>query len=150
MARWNVICAPHSRTVFEVIERQMQSRREQVRGLTGNRLRGFLRDKFLDETTFAALEAILSLYAHADEAQARINAIDNERKSVYAQQKQIQGSLGPLGREGDEGALRQRYVAQLNRLEDQLNTLASEETRLKERIAALEQEAADQIRALGT
>jgi hypothetical protein len=56
--------------------------------------------------------------------------------------------LGPLGKEGDEGALRKRYVAQLNQAEDQLTALAREEAQLKERIGRLEEQAAARLTEL--
>lgn len=140
-ARWHIDLEPHARTLFEVHERQLQRREEHVRGLTGERLRELVRDRYLDEETSALLEEILAIYRRVDEAQQRINAIEHERKQIYAHQKQIQASLAPLGKEGDEGALRQRYVATLSQSEDQLSALAQEETRLKALITTLEREA---------
>lgn len=140
-ARWHVEVEPHARSLFEVHERQLQKREEHVRGLTGERLKELVRDRYLDEETTALLEEILAVYRRADEAQQRINGIEHDRKQIYAHQKQIQASLAPLGKEGDEGVLRQRYVATLSQSEDQLSALSQEEARLKALINTLEREA---------
>ena len=92
---------------------------------------------------------MLDLYGEIATAQRRLAAIEAERKQIYAAQKQVQGSLAPLGTQGEEGALRQRYVATLNQSEDRLNALAAEEQQLNARIATLEQQAAERLRALG-
>jgi hypothetical protein len=149
VARWEVACAPQQRTIFTVAERQLVSRNEQVRSLTMERLRQYLKDKFLDEATMAGLREVLDLYGEIATAQRRLAAIEAERKQIYAAQKQVQGSLAPLGTQGEEGALRQRYVATLNQSEDRLNALAAEEQQLNARIATLEQQAAERLRALG-
>ncbi|HMQ32373.1 MAG TPA: hypothetical protein PKD53_16695 [Chloroflexaceae bacterium] len=148
-ARWRVPCPPHARVSFAVTERRLTSRHEQVRALSGAQLQAFMRDRLLDQETLKALAAILALYRQADEAQARIHRLEAEREAIYKQQRQIQGSLQPLGREGDEGALRQRYVATLGQLEDRLAALAAEAERLRQAIAALEEQAARRIRGLG-
>jgi uncharacterized small protein (DUF1192 family) len=81
-------------------------------------------------------------------ARARPDAESARRQAIYKQQQQIQGSLGPLGREGEEGALRSRYVATLGELENRLAALGSEEPRLSAENARLEQEANKQLAAL--
>ena len=53
----------------------------------------------------------------------KLRGYERERKAAYKQQQQIQGSLAPLAREGEEGALRTRYVATLGGLEDRLAAL---------------------------
>lgn len=147
-ARWPVACAAGSRTVFLVHERRMVSRHEQVRSLTGKQLQSYLKNKFLDEQTVKALEEVLQLYHQVAETQQQVKLVEREREAIYKQQRQIQGNLGPLGREGDEGQLRARYVTELNRLEDRLKNLESEEQRLQQRIVELERQAQARLNTL--
>jgi hypothetical protein len=147
-ARWSVACAANARTTFEVHERKLTSRHESVRSLTGKKLQQYARNRFLDEATLHALEGVLDIYRQVNETQQRIGQIQRERESIYKQQKQIQGNLGPLARDGEEGKLRARYVAELNRLEDTLKNLDSEEQRLKQRTAELERQAQVQLKRL--
>jgi hypothetical protein len=148
LARWRVPCPPQTRTEFVVAERRLTSRQEQVRGLSGAQLQEYLRDRILDEETGRELAAVLALYRQADEAGRKLRQLDHDRETIYKQQRQIQGNLQPLGREGEEGALRQRYVAALGQLEDRLATLATEEAALREQVARLEDQASKRLRRL--
>lgn len=148
VARWPVRCIPGAETVFTVSERRKTSRYEKVRDLDMHQIRSFLRDKYLDQATFKALERILSLYDQVAKHQATLEDIEEERKDILARQQQIQGNLGPLGREGSERALRERYVALLNQLEDRLSELHSREQKTRAAIERLEQEARQALAAL--
>lgn len=147
-ARWDVTCSPNARTVFKVHERKLMSRHEQVRSLTGKQLHDYLRHQWLDANIVKALEEVLHLYYQIQEMQRQISQMQRERDAMYKQQKQIQGNLGPLGREGEEGKLRARYVGELNRLEDQLKRLEVEEQRLKQEIENLEQQARERLKKM--
>ncbi len=147
--RWEVECAPNSRTVFEVRERRLLTRREQVRSLTGKQLQRYLANNLLDNATASGLQELLDLYGQIQQLQERVQRFEREREAIYRQQKQIQGNLEPLGREGDERVLRVRYVTDLNRLEDRLAKLATDEQQVQQQIEALEQQASEKLQALG-
>lgn len=148
LARWPVSCAPNAETVFVVRQRAETSRWEQLRGMAGQQLHEYLKQRYLDEKTYKALAEVLATYEQIAAHQRRQAEIERERQAAYKQQQQIQGSLAPLGREGDEGALRTRYVATLGALEDRLGGLAAEETRLNGEIARLEREAQQKLAKL--
>ncbi len=148
MARWTVACAPGTETAFTVRYRRMISRREQVRAYSLNQLQEFVRQRFLDENTYKGLSEILATYNEIDQRQARLRQIEQERNQLYKRQQQTQGSLGPLGRDGEEGKLRARYVAQLNELENTLNALTNEENRLNAEIRTLEQQVNNKLLGL--
>ncbi|MFV9505913.1 MAG: hypothetical protein AB4911_15280 [Oscillochloridaceae bacterium umkhey_bin13] len=149
LARWRVNCAPQAVTTLKLVERRLVTRHEQVRSLTGAQLESYLKDRLLDATTVQALNEVLTLYRQADEAKTQIQALDKEREQIYAKQRQIQGNLEPLGREGDEGALRQRYVTTLGQLEDRLSTLAEDEQRMRATITKLEEQARLWLKGMG-
>lgn len=150
LARWPVTCPPGVETTFAVHQRRELSRREQVRGLGLDQLHEFLRRRYLDEATYQALAGVLATYDRIAAAERRIAEIAGLRQGVFEQQRQIQGTLAPLGREGEEGALRARYVAALGDLEDRLAALAAEEQRLRDEIRQLEDDAARSLRALAS
>lgn len=145
-ARWRVPCEPHTRTRFTVTERRLLSRFESVRSLTGEQLREFLTNRLLDVATVKTLGEVLRLYHQINAAQEKLRQLDLQREEIYKRQQQIRGNLEPLGREGDEGALRQRYVATLNELENRLTALAGDEARLRAEIARLEEQTARRLR----
>lgn len=148
VARWPVRCLPDVETTFTVSERCKTSRYEEVRNLDMHQLQSFLHERYLDQATYKALEHVLSLYARIAEHQKTLQEIEEERKKILMRQKQIQGNLGPLGHEGSERALRERYVALLNQLEDRLNELLSRKQETRTAIERLEQEATQALAAL--
>lgn len=148
LARWRVACAPQARTELVVVERRLTSRNEHVRGLGGAQLQEYLRTKLLDEAVVRSLAGILALYRQADEASRKLRQLEAEREGVFKQQGQIQGNLGPLGRDGEEGELRQRLVAALGQSHERLAGIAAEEAALREQIARLEEQAAKRLRRL--
>jgi hypothetical protein len=139
-ARWSVACAPNAETAFTVRQRSQASRWERISDLAPKQLREYLRQRYLDEATYQELAGVLEVYGQIAGHRRRLEEIERERKAIYKQQQQIQGSLGPLGREGEEGALRSRYVATLGGLEDRLAALGDEEQRLGAEITRLEGE----------
>jgi hypothetical protein len=147
-ARWPIACPPGAETSFVVHQRQETSRWERVRGVTSKQLRDFFKRRYLDEATYAALSGVLEIYGQIEAHNKRLAEIEQERSAIYRQQQQIQASLGPLGREGEEGALRSRYVATLGELEDRLAALTSEQQRLVAENERLEQEANARLAAL--
>jgi hypothetical protein len=148
LARWPVTCQPGVETTFATHQRTETTRWERVRGVTANQLSEFLKNRYLDRATFKALSGVLELYGQIEAHSQRLQEIERERNAIYKQQQQIQGSLGPLGREGEEGALRSRYVATLGELEDRLAALGGEQQRLSAESARLEQEANKRLAAL--
>ena len=140
LARWPVACAPNVETSFIVRQRSETSRWERIGDLAPKQLREYLRQRYLDEATYQDLVGVLEVYGQIAGHRRRLDEIERERKAIYKQQQQIQGSLGPLGREGEEGALRSRYVATLGGLEDRLVGLGDEEQRLLAEITRLEAE----------
>lgn len=147
-ARWPVSCPPGIQTEFTVSQRVRRRRQEALRGVSQRQLQEFLRQRYLDEATFAALRDVFALYETTDANQRRLQAIETERQRIYKRQQQTQGSIQPLGRDGDEGALRQRYVAVLNECETQLAQLTDEETKIGAEQAALQRRVQAALAAL--
>jgi hypothetical protein len=148
MARWAVPCGTNVETIFTVRYRRMLSRRESVQSFSMRQLQEFLRQRFLDDATYKGLEGVLAIYNDIQQHQERLRQLAQERDQIYKRQQQTQGSLGPLGRDGEEGKLRARYVAQLNELENRLNAITAEESRINTEIQKLDQQASTRLAAL--
>lgn len=147
-ARWAVHCPAGTETTFSISQRRKTMRSEQVRTLDKRRLSSFLRGKYLDEATYRALDHVLALYDQVAQRQKELQRIEQERQKIYARQQQTQGNLGPLGREGNEQVLRERYVTLLGELEDRLNQLNTDEQNIHKDIERLEREASQALAAL--
>lgn len=146
--RWKVNCAAQARTDFQVRERRLLRRQEAIRSVSMQQLRQYMQHRVLDQQLGAALGEIIGIYQRIAALEQRLNDIDKERQKIYQQQAIIQGNLQPLGREGSEGDLRQRYVRELNAQEDRLLALNQEEIDAQQQIAALQQEANQRLAAL--
>lgn len=138
-ARWQVPCQANSLTEFEVREQRLNQRREAVGGLQGNQMQQYFKQGLMDKATFGRVQEVLTLYRQIEQLRQQIKQIEKERGEIHKHQQQLQGNLTPLGREGNEGALRERYVAELGRLEDQLAQLATTQKQHEAQIATIEQ-----------
>jgi hypothetical protein len=118
--RYAVNAEAHGVTTFVAKARRLVARREEIRNQKMAQLQRWLRDKVLDEATFARLQQVLGLYDHVADLEAKLKKNETARQEIFGQQKVIQGNLGSLKETGEEGQLRARYVRTLNQLEDQL------------------------------
>jgi hypothetical protein len=140
VARWTVRCPPGVETTFTVNQRHRVSRYEEVRKLSQRQIQQFFEETHLDKQTFAVLNRLLSLYEQIERHEDALKEIEAERQKIYERQKQTQANLTPLGREGNEMKLRQRYVTLLNELEDRLNELLAAEKTANDAIRRLRKE----------
>ncbi len=148
LARWKLELAGKGKLEFVLQERKLQSRYEQVRNITFESLSEYLKNKFLDSSTFEALKSIRNLYAQIESTNAKISSLEDERERIFARQNQIQGNLSPLARDGDEGRLRSKLVKELDESETRLKAIETETQNLRNLVAKLEQDATNAIAAL--
>ncbi len=138
-ARWLVPCEANSLTEFVVREQRLNQRREAVSGLKGEQIKHYFKQGLMHKATYERVQEVLTIYRQIEQLQQQIKQLEKERGEIHKHQQQIQGNLTPLGREGNEGALRERYVAELGRLEDQLAQLTTTQKQHEAQIAMLEQ-----------
>jgi hypothetical protein len=147
-ARWQIPLAARERKQFEIRERLLQTRFEEVRNLDGAQLQIYLENKFLDKQTHAALENILMQYLSINTINQALEKLEQERSRIAKRQQQIQANLVSLGRESEEGKLRARLVKELGSLEDRLQAMQNEEDGLRKTIAELETRATELLAKL--
>ena len=150
LARWRVDVGAKTKLEFMIQERILQGRYEQVRDITFDSLKEFLKNKYLDSSTFEALKSIRQIYGQIETTNTKIQALENERGRLFARQTQIQGNLSPLARDGDEGRLRSKLVKELGNSEDRLKAIETETESLQNLVVKLEQDATNAILALET
>ncbi len=130
----------HSEKKLRVQERRLAARREELRRQSYDGLRRYMRQGLIKQEVYELAARILKLWEEVDDLNRRLNAIAGERETIYKQQKQIQGNMAALGKEGKEGALRNRYVDELEASESHLKELAAEEANTRQQIARLEEQ----------
>lgn len=147
--RWRLKLDPRARTTFTAKERQRISRNEQISNLDYQTLQGYLRDKFIDTALYQKLQGILDLYRQIQNNQAEIDKRTQRRTQLADEQQQAAQKLQPLGREGDEGALRSRYVAKMQEQETESERLAAEIASLEATNRQLQEQVQSLVKALG-
>lgn len=135
--RFRVEVGARSTTTLEVQARKLTWRREEIQRQSYDGLRKYLSQGLMDREAYDKALELLGIWGQIAEAERRLEEIEKERQQVYQAQQQIQGNMGALGTEGKEGALRARYVEELEASQDRLRALAEEETGVKEKMERL-------------
>ena len=120
--RWKITIPPCSSEILKVKERTKLYRYEYYQNLNMATLSDWLKERYLDKSTFNDLKAIMELFDELRVMSEEINRLNNEVNNIYESQKPLMEQLKVLGERGDEGALRKRYV----------NTLEGHQNRLEE------------------
>ncbi len=146
--RFTVQIPAQGEEILHVQERRQVSRKEELKKQSYEQLRRFVRQGLIKPEVFEEAAKILQLWEEIENQQRRLTALGAEREAVYRQQKQIQSNMGSLGKEGKEGALRARYVDELDASEAMLKRIGADETSVHDQIAALEEKVAQQVKSL--
>ena len=146
--RYAVEVPAHAAKTLVTHERQLLSRREEIKNQSLEQLRRWLKDKALDEATFKRLSRLLSLYDQITRREAKIRENESRRGAIHEQQTVVQGNLGALRTDGEEGKLRARYARTLSEQEDQLAALAKDDATQREEIESLKAEIQTELASL--
>ena len=135
--RFEVGVTARQETTFRVQERRLLSQRQELRKQSFEWLQTYLRNGLLNQAAHDKAAELLKLWEQIADKERALGECDKDRKHVYKAQQQIQGNMKALKSEGKEGALRAKYVEQLEASEEQLAELVIREKALKEEIEAL-------------
>jgi hypothetical protein len=147
--RFEVQAPARGEAKFRVKERRLLSRREELQKQTYKGLQRYLRDGLLDQKVYDRVAEILALWEKIADNKKDLAELDKERQQIYKAQQQVQGNMGALSKTGKEGALRARYVEQLDASENRLRALERKERDLQKEIERLEQEIEARLEAMG-
>jgi hypothetical protein len=146
--RFAVRAAAHAEAELRVQERRLVSRREELRRQSYENLQRFLHQGLLDPRAYEQVAALLRLWERVGDLEQRLQEFEKDRAKIYQVQQQIQGNMGALATTGKEGALRARYVEQLESSEEQLRALDSLERESEAEIERLKGEIEARIKEL--
>ncbi len=147
--RFEVEVADWSETKLKVQERRLVSRREELRQQSYQTLQRYLKQGLMDRLVHDQITKLLTLYDTVNSHGKRLEEINVERAKIYEAQRQIQGNMAALTQTGKEGALRARYVDQLEITETQLRALEKQEKEWKSAIQQVEKEIEDRLKDMG-
>jgi len=147
--RFEVQTPAWGETVLKVQERRLLSRQEEVQKQSHQVLQRYLKQGLIDRAVYDQVVKLLMLYDTIADYEKQLQHVGEERDKIYKAQQQIQGNMQALSQVGKEGALRQRYVEQLEATEGQLRELEKREGDMQAAIQQVEEEIATRLKALG-
>jgi hypothetical protein len=146
--RFEVGAPARGETKLRVQERRLLKRREELQRQSYANLQRYLQQGLMDRKAHDRAAELLRLWEEVGDDEKRLEKLDQERQKIYKAQQQVQKNMGALSTTGKEGALRARYVEQLESSEEQLKALTRQESDLKAGIERLKQEIEKRIEAL--
>ena len=147
--RFEVEVPPQGESTLRVKERYLMRRQEKLEKQTYKGLKRYFERDLLDRPVHDRAVELLELWQNIADNEKRLKDVERDRQKIYKAQEQVQGNMGALSTTGKEGALRTRYVEQLEASEEQLKGLDQQESDLKSEIERLKQDAEERINALG-
>jgi len=146
--RFEVLVPARDQVRLRVQERRLVRRYEEVRKQSYEALKQYLDRGLLNRKDYDQMAELLKLWERVAANEKRLAEVEAERQKIYKAQQQIQGNMGALSTTGKEGALRARYVEQLEASENQLQGLARQESDLQAEIERLKGEIEARLKAL--
>jgi hypothetical protein len=147
--RFEIVAPAWGENTLKVQERRLMSRYEEVQKQSHQALQRYLKQGLLDRKVYDQVSKLLMLYETIADYEKQVKQLEVERSKIYKAQQQVQGNMQALSQVGKEGALRTKYVEQLETTETQLRGLEKRETELKAAIKQVEDEIAARLKALG-
>jgi hypothetical protein len=138
--RFEVEVPMRGEKTLRVQERRLLSRKEKLQRQSYSGLQRYLKEGLIDQKTHDKIAQLLQLWEKISDNESLVEELEKERQKIYKVQEQVRANMRALSTSGKEGALRARYVSQLEETEEQLRELAQRETSLEEMIEHLRDE----------
>lgn len=138
--RFAVDVPARGQTSLTVRERHLFSHREEIQRQIAPSLQAYASRGLFKASEREQINQLIALWSRIAAQEQRLAQITNERQALYTGQEQARNNMSALSTTGKEGELRAEYVAKLHSSEQQIETLAQEESKLKAEIARLQTE----------
>lgn len=146
--RFRAKVPPRGKATLLVVERWHDARRIEYGKLAPTNLAAWLESRFLDRAAFDALSEVLAAWNEAANLDARRTRQETEQKAAYTKQTKLSEQLNVLKDGGPEGALRLRYVKELEAEQDKVNACEKEIGALRDGAEQARRRAADRLARL--
>ncbi len=147
--RWKVSLPARAKTEFTTQQRMRTYRRENVRNVDYRQLQEYVSKGWLDEAIRSTLGSMLDEANAIQQANARIESLENDTEKLHKQQEQLRANLTTLQSTGEEAALRNRMLGQLEVSQDRLEAIENEVNNLNRLIADSERKIDEIVAGLG-
>lgn len=123
-------------------------RREELQKQSYEGLQVYLQRGLLDRQAMDKALKLLMLWDTIRDYEKKIAEVEQERQRVYQAQQQLRENLQALSQTGKEGALRARYVEQLEASDGKLQILAQREAEYTANMEKVKQEIETRLKSL--
>ena len=147
--RWKVSLPARSKTEFVTQQRMRTYRRENVQNLDYRQLQDFVAKGWLDDAIRGELGRMLDESNAIQQANTRLQGLEVDTQKLHKQQEQLRANLNTLQATGQEAALRNRMLGQLESSQDRLEAIENEVNNLNQLIADSEQKINEIVAGLG-
>ncbi len=147
--RWKVTLPARAKTEFPVQHRRRTYRSEAVQNLDYRQLQDYTSKGWLDKAIRGELGAMLDEMNAIQQANTRLEALEGDTQKLHKQQEQLRANLNSLQATGQEAALRNRMLGQLEASQDRLEAIEAEVNKLNQLIADGEQRIDELVAGLG-
>ncbi len=147
--RWKVSLPARARTEFVTSQRRRTYRSDSVRKLNYRQLQDYVVKGWLSDAIRGALGGMLDELNTIQLANGRIQSLNTEVEKLHKQQEQLRANLNTLQTSGQEAALRNRMLGQLEASQNRLEAIENEANTLRDQIAQSEQKINEIIAQLG-
>jgi hypothetical protein len=130
--RFRVQVAPRGAAVIEVREQGDESQRFPFEEITRAQLEMWRAEGLLSEEKLEVIASVLLSWEEARALEAQRTRLEREQQDAYTKQGKMAEQLAVLRDVGPEGALRVRYVNELQVEQDKINALEAEMRRARE------------------
>ncbi len=132
--RWKITLPARAKTEFPTQHRRRTYRSEQVQNLDYHQLHEYTSKGWLDTAIRGELGAMLDEMNAIQQANTRLRALEADVQKQHNQQEQIRANLNTLQATGQEAALRNRMLGQLEASQDRLEAIETEVNNLNQLI----------------
>jgi hypothetical protein len=141
--RFAVEAAPRETTEATFVERWLHDYRLNMERLDMHRFKTWAAADKLDPATSGTLRGVMQTWQQATDLESQAQDFDQEMAALTAQAEAFKEQLGVLRSDGEEGALRMRWVHELSQLVDRQKAIYAEQKRLRAEAEQLRQQARD-------
>jgi hypothetical protein len=143
--RFRAKVPPRGKATLTVVEQWHDARRVEYSKLVPSSLAAWVEGRFMDRAMFDALSGVLAAWEEAAQLDAKRARWEKEQQEAYAKQTKVAEQLKVLKDGGPEGALRLRYVKELEAEQDKVNACEKEIRTLRDGAEAARKRAAERL-----
>jgi hypothetical protein len=147
-ARLRLRVPPQGRGEASLVERWREVRRVEYEHLTPAELGAWLEGRLIDRSTHDALASVLAAWAQAASFEEQRGRLEREQQDAIARHAKLREQVAVLGEGGQEGAIRLRFVKDMEREQDRIFACENELRKVRDGEAQARRRAAQTLSVL--